>query len=107
MNQKNQTGFALIQVLIIAMLLFGLMYSFTRLNQTKKHHVDQKNTGNVVSVIINELTDNTMNNNQCADGKTYGLESCIKVSPTMQSTLKNMGIDTSKATVIVGDERTD
>ena len=107
MNKKKQNGFALIQVLIIAMLLFSLMYSFTRLSQTKQHRIDQKNTGNVASVVINELMNNTINNNQCDDGNTHPLESCLEISAPMQDALKAMGIDTSTATVIVSDVRID
>lgn len=106
-NIRKQNGFALIQVLIIAILLFSLMYSFTRLNQTKQRHINQKNVGNIASVLINELLDNTVHESRCTGGDPYPMEKCLDVSDTIKETLKNMGIDTSTATVTVTDVRTD
>ncbi len=104
---KKSAGFALLQVLVIAMLLFSFMYAFTRLNQTKQKHIDQQNSGRMLTIIVNALTDNTVNQNKCADGKTHALESCIDISLGTINDLKAMGIDTSTATVVVTDVRDD
>lgn len=101
---KKQTGFALFQVLIMAILVFGMMYLFTKMNQTTQKQLDQKNSGKTAAIIMNSLLNETVNNNKCVDGDSYPLKNCVYLSSALQEKLKTMDMDPDQSTVTVKDE---
>lgn len=103
-NFKKQSGFALFQVLIIAILVFGMMYIFTKLNQTTQKQLDQKNSGKTAAIIMNSLLNETVNNDKCTGSSTYPLNTCIYLSSSLQEKLKTMDMDPEQSTVTVKDE---
>lgn len=105
-NLKKQSGFALFQVLIIAILVFGMMYLFTKMNQTTQKQLDQKNSGKTAAIIMNSLLNATVNNDICTKEREtpYQLKECIELSSTMQEKLKTMDMDPEQSTVTVKDE---
>lgn len=105
-SPKNTSGFALIQVLIASLVVFGIMYFAMTISQSQGRQQAETMSGMKLSFAVNALVDQLRNNNlQCQNqalANSTSLAQCVNtLSNNYVDDLKSKRIDLSNTTLSV------